>query len=195
MESFTSGTVAGTGTFRCIGCDYIVSLASADALPTCPGCGRHEFARASLFTDQQPSHQTLPTALAPARTPQLAEIRDRLDEAGQYLVYEEGAESIVYRLSLEWTRIGRSLAADIRFDDPTVSRRHALIVRQPDGVRVLDDRSLNGVYVNGERIEWRPLVDGDVLVVGRHHLHFVVIPVVSGVRPTSAVGADGATAG
>ena len=54
-------------------------------------------------------------------------------------------------LTREWTRIGRSLAADVRFDDPTVSRRHALIVRQADGVRVLDDRSLNGVFVNGER--------------------------------------------
>ena len=53
-------------------------------------------------------------------------------------------------ISREWTRIGRSLAADVRFDDATVSRRHALIVNQADGVRVLDDRSLNGVYVNGE---------------------------------------------
>ena len=56
----------------------------------------------------------------------------------------------------EWTRIGRSLAADVRFDDATVSRRHALIVAQADGVRVLDDRSLNGVYVNGRRVEWTP---------------------------------------
>ena len=76
-------------------------------------------------------------------------------------------------LTREWTRIGRSLAADIRFDDPTVSRRHALIVRQPDGVRVLDDRSLNGVFVNGERVEWSTLSDGDEIIVGRYRLHFV----------------------
>ena len=56
-------------------------------------------------------------------------------------------------LTREWTRIGRSLAADVRFDDPTVSRRHALIVRHPDGVRLLDDRSLNGVFVNGARVD------------------------------------------
>jgi pSer/pThr/pTyr-binding forkhead associated (FHA) protein len=54
-----------------------------------------------------------------------------------------------------------------------VSRRHALIVRQPDGVRVLDDRSLNGVFVNGERVEWRALVDGDEIVVGRYRLQFL----------------------
>ncbi len=91
-------------------------------------------------------------------------------------------ELVTYALQREWTRIGRSLAADIRFDDPTVSRRHALIVRQPDGLRVLDDRSLNGVFVNGERVEWSTLADGDEIVIGRHHLHFVDVPVVSGMR-------------
>ena len=79
------------------------------------------------------------------------------DEPGQYLVYRDGDRTQVVPLAREWTRIGRSLAADVRFDDPTVSRRHALIVRQADGVRVLDDRSLNGVFVNGERVEWRVL--------------------------------------
>ena len=54
-----------------------------------------------------------------------------------------------------------------------MSRRHALIVRQADGVRVLDDRSLNGVFVNGERVEWRVLSDGDEIVVGRYRLHFL----------------------
>ena len=63
----------------------------------------------------------------------------------------------------------------MRFDDPTVSRRHALIVRQPDGVRVLDDRSLNGVFVNGERIEGQALRDGDEIIVGRYRLSYIVV--------------------
>ena len=82
-------------------------------------------------------------------------------------------------LAREWTRVGRSLAADVRFDDPTVSRRHALIVRQPDGVRVLDDRSLNGVFVNGTRVEGRVLRDGDEIVVGRYRLGFLSVPAAS----------------
>ncbi|HYV16854.1 MAG TPA: FHA domain-containing protein [Conexibacter sp.] len=173
MESHTSGTLVGTGSFRCTACDYVVSLAAADRLPPCPNCAGSEFVRASLFTAQHP------LALAPSETIDehdaswLADIRLELDDAGQYLVYEEGEAPVVHRLDREWTRVGRSLAADIRFDDPTVSRRHALVVRQPDGVRVLDDRSLNGVFVNGERVEWRTLADGDELVVGRHRLHFV----------------------
>ena len=56
----------------------------------------------------------------------------------------------------------------MRFDDPTVSRRHALIVRQPDGVRLLDDRSLNGVFVNGARVDGQTLKDGDEIIVGRY---------------------------
>ena len=79
-----------------------------------------------------------------------AEARDGLTVPGKYLVFEERPPVVVVPLQREWTRIGRSLAADVRFDDATVSRRHALIVSQAEGVRVLDDRSLNGVYVNGE---------------------------------------------
>jgi pSer/pThr/pTyr-binding forkhead associated (FHA) protein len=67
------------------------------------------------------------------------------------------------------------LAADVRFDDPTVSRRHALLVRQADGVRVLDDRSLNGVFVNGERVDWRVVRDGDEILVGRYRLTFLEV--------------------
>jgi DNA-directed RNA polymerase subunit RPC12/RpoP len=181
MESHTSGTLAGTGTFRCVSCDYVVSLIAADRLPACPSCGGREFTRASLFTDQQPSLEALPEGMG-SRDEWLQSVRAAIDEAGQYLVYAEDGRPVVHELTREWTRVGRSLAADIRFDDPTVSRRHALVVRRADGVRVLDDRSLNGVFVNGERIEWRVLRDGDELVVGRHHLHFVDVPAVSGIR-------------
>ena len=70
------------------------------------------------------------------------------------------------------TRIGRSPTADICLEDPTVSRRHAILLREGDSVRVLDDRSLNGVFVNGERVTARELRDGDVLTLGRNELRF-----------------------
>jgi len=114
----------------------------------------------------------------------ISELREGMDEPGQYLAYRGSDDQVVaFTLEREWTRIGRSLAADIRFDDPTVSRRHALIVRQPDGLRVLDDRSLNGVFVNGERVEWSTLADGDEIVIGRHHLHFCDVSRVRRMRP------------
>ncbi|HKH15520.1 MAG TPA: FHA domain-containing protein, partial [Solirubrobacterales bacterium] len=69
-------------------------------------------------------------------------------------------------------RIGRSSAADLRLDDATVSRRHALVVRTPENeLRALDDRSLNGLSVNGKRVEWTPLRDGDELEIGRYRLY------------------------
>src|SRR3954470_12908177 len=49
MESLTSGTLAGTGSFRCEQCGYVVTLAAADELPACPGCHGASFVRASLF--------------------------------------------------------------------------------------------------------------------------------------------------
>ncbi len=181
VESLTSGTLAGMGSFRCQQCGYVVSLETEDALPPCPGCTSNRFVRASLFSGE--------TNIGSVRSasPVSSEPQDRLDMLdvaradmegeGQYLVFRDEAEVRVVPLTREWTRIGRSLAADVRFDDPTVSRRHALIVRQPDGVRVLDDRSLNGVFVNGRRIEWRTLVDGDEIAVGRYRLHFVDVSV------------------
>jgi hypothetical protein len=172
MESLTSGTLAGTGSFRCEECGYVVTLAAEDELPACPGCSGSSFARASLFAGGRFSRRA--TEGSPEeRKVVLAEARERIDHPGQFLAYEDAGDVKIVALEREWTRVGRSLAADVRFDDPTVSRRHALIVRQADGVRVLDDRSLNGVFVNGERVEWRVLADGDEIVVGRYRLHFL----------------------
>lgn len=185
MKAWTSGNVAGTGTFRCTDCDYAVSLDAVDELPTCPNCGGTSFVRASLFTTRPTNVVDL--AVETDDLGWLDEVRDGLTDPGQYLAYRTDDDQVVaYALHREWTRIGRSLAADIRFDDPTVSRRHALIVRQPDGLRVLDDRSLNGVFVNGERVEWSALADGDEVVIGRHRLYFLDLPVISGVRYSGA---------
>jgi pSer/pThr/pTyr-binding forkhead associated (FHA) protein len=151
----------------------VVTLAAADELPACPGCHGSSFVRASLFTGGRFHRRSGEPPSAEARAALVAEAREQVTEPGEYLAYEDGGRTRVAALSKEWTRVGRSLAADVRFDDPTVSRRHALIVRQPDGVRVLDDRSLNGVFVNGERVEWRALADGDEIVVGRYRLQYL----------------------
>jgi pSer/pThr/pTyr-binding forkhead associated (FHA) protein/predicted RNA-binding Zn-ribbon protein involved in translation (DUF1610 family) len=180
MKAWMAGNVAGTGTFRCTECEFPLSLDAADELPSCPNCGGTEFVRASPF----PTSQQTVIELAPEIEDRswLADLRGSLEDPGQYIAYQSGDDVVAYGLEREWTRIGRSLAADIRFDDPTVSRRHALVVRQPDGLRVLDDRSLNGVFVNGERVEWSTLADGDEIVIGRHHLQFIDVPAVSGMR-------------
>jgi pSer/pThr/pTyr-binding forkhead associated (FHA) protein/DNA-directed RNA polymerase subunit RPC12/RpoP len=185
METLTSGTFVGAGSFRCRTCGYVLTLTGMDTLTECPGCSGRDFVRASLFNterigqgEQSAPHDAMLSEPAPAdREAQLAAAREQIEQPGDYLCYVDGDELHTVALSREWTRIGRSLAADLRFDDPTVSRRHALIVRQPDGVRLLDDRSLNGVFVNGARVEGKVLRDGDEIIVGRYRLRFLsVVP-------------------
>jgi pSer/pThr/pTyr-binding forkhead associated (FHA) protein len=127
---------------------------------------------------------------APSEEPSwVAEARAELEGPGRYLAFEDDDRRVVVAVEREWTRIGRSLAADVRFDDATVSRRHALLVCQADGVRVLDDRSLNGVYVNGSRVEWSPLGDGDRIAVGRHTLWFLDTSAVAASAPATPLAA------
>ena len=182
MDSYTTGTLAGAGSFRCRECGFHVALRVLDHIPECPHCGKAEFARASMFDVAEPDTSDLHDD----DIGWLEAVRDGIDNFGQYLVFRDGGRVSVMPVAQEWTRIGRSIAADIRLDDPTVSRRHALMCRQGGSVRVLDDRSLNGLFLNGVRVEWHDLQDGDELVVGRYSLHFMDTTVAS---PRSAVHA------
>lgn len=131
------------------------------------------FRRHSIF--EQPTAESLPLGRPRLDEPDwLQDARDGIEERGLFIAFHEGGRSHVIQIAEGWTRIGRSAAADIRLDDASVSRRHALIVLgEQGGLRVLDDRSLNGVDVNGERVEWAALEDGDELRIGRFRL-FVV---------------------
>jgi len=102
----------------------------------------------------------------------LRDVRRELAPGGRFLVCRRDNDEVsVFPIEPGWTRIGRSVSADVRIDDPSVSRRHALLVSEPGkALRVLDDRSLNGVLINGEPVEWGTLDDGDELVIGRFRL-------------------------
>jgi len=164
-------TLAQPGSLFCVSCGWAFALASIDSLPECPNCGGRRFRRASLF---EGATFDADAVAAPESSPEwLVEARAELEQSGHYLAFDEGgADYAVIRLEPGWTRIGRSGAADVRLDDPTVSRRHALVVLTDDGdLRALDDRSLNGLFVNGERVESAPLSDSDELEIGRYRLY------------------------
>jgi FHA domain len=121
----------------------------------------------------QEHSQTTELAFAPRQEPPewLGEARESLRPGSRCLAFEDDGELRVLELEPGWTRIGRSHAADLCLDDPSVSRRHALIVSEPPRpLRILDDRSLNGLFLNGESIEWARLGDGDELAIGRYRL-------------------------
>ena len=86
---------------------------------------------------------------------------------GRYLAIEDGEVTRLVALTRRVTHLGRGFSADLRLEDQSVSRRHALIVDDEDGVRILDDRSANGTWVNGRRVFDAELHDGDIVVIGR----------------------------
>jgi pSer/pThr/pTyr-binding forkhead associated (FHA) protein len=82
-------------------------------------------------------------------------------------------EEQVFELTHRQMRIGRHDQNDLMLSGPTVSTRHATLRREPVGVVLEDEGSLNGTFVNGVRIEQQLLEDGDRIQIGPHQLVFV----------------------
>jgi pSer/pThr/pTyr-binding forkhead associated (FHA) protein len=100
---------------------------------------------------------------------------DRKDLApGRYLEVEGPDSSVLIPFDTEVVRVGRSHSADLRLDEPSVSRRHAILEGGSEP-QVLDDRSSNGTFVNGRRIQRASLRHGDEIAVGRVVLRYLEV--------------------
>jgi pSer/pThr/pTyr-binding forkhead associated (FHA) protein len=96
-----------------------------------------------------------------------------LPESSAMVVVKRGPNAgSKFVLESDVTRAGRHPDSDIFLDDITVSRRHAEIVRAEGGYVVRDVGSLNGTYLNRERIEEATLRNGDELQIGKFKLVF-----------------------
>ena len=93
---------------------------------------------------------------------------------GRYLAIPDGDEVVVLPLG-RLTRIGRRTAADIVLDDRTVSRRHALFMDRGGAPVIVDDRSLNGVFVNGRRVREARLEHGDEVQIGDRIMRYLEV--------------------
>ena len=96
------------------------------------------------------------------------------DGVGMLVVRRGPNAGSTFVLESDDTTLGRHPDSDIFLDDVTVSRRHALVHRTDRGYEVQDAGSLNGTYVNHERIERAPLTDLAELQIGRFVLTFVM---------------------
>jgi predicted nucleic acid-binding Zn-ribbon protein len=176
MEAVEAGVETGAGSFICVDCALPLSLDRSEEMPRCPACGGEHFKRASLFEHHEQPTLTHPTIGGETEAPAgwLERVRSSIPEPGKYLaIYADGRARLL-ELEGGWSRIGRSGSADVRLDDPTVSRRHAVVVHTPEGeLRVLDDRSMNGISVNGEAVDWSPIADGDEVQIGRYTVHVI----------------------
>ncbi len=133
----------------------------------CSSCG------AALGTREDPATITLQVDAITGTE----EISVDLDDVGgdAVLVVSRGRNSGT-RFSLEgaFVTAGRHPDSDIFLDDVTVSRRHVEFTRGPGGsYRVRDVGSLNGTYLNRERIEESELTSGDELQIGKFRLVFL----------------------
>ena len=86
--------------------------------------------------------------------------------SGRYLAVEDGEELVVIGIGSRPLHLGRSPAADVMLEHLSVSRRHAVVATRGEVVVVLDDRSLNGIVVNGERVGEAVLAHGDEIRLG-----------------------------
>ena len=93
---------------------------------------------------------------------------------GRYFAIPDGDEVVVLPLG-RLTRIGRRTTADIVLDDNSVSRRHALVLDRGGMPVIADDRSLNGVYVNGRRVREARLHHGDEVQIGARVMRFLEV--------------------
>ena len=98
-------------------------------------------------------------------------VADGVPAAGRYLEADDTLVPVMGTV----TRLGRSLSADIEIDEPSVSRRHALIVRQDGQTYLLDDGSRNGTWHNGIRVDRAVLRDGDTVDLGAARLRYVEV--------------------
>jgi pSer/pThr/pTyr-binding forkhead associated (FHA) protein len=98
---------------------------------------------------------------------------DALPPGSALLVVRRGPNSgSRFLLDSDTTTAGRHPSSDIFLDDVTVSRRHAEFNRSGDGFVVRDVGSLNGTYLNRERIDEAPLAGGDEVQIGKYRLIF-----------------------
>lgn len=145
---------------RCNSCGHIVEPESK----FCSACGgplADETHALPVVEDSDP--------LLSANDSVLVEVEDE----GAVLVVRRGPhEGARFPLSGDQVTVGRSQDAVIFLDDVTVSRRHAELFRDEKLWCVVDNRSLNGTYVNRSRIDRHVLSHGDEVQIGKYRFVF-----------------------
>ncbi|CAA9245722.1 MAG: FHA-domain-containing protein [uncultured Acidimicrobiales bacterium] len=125
-----------------------------------------------------PSEPTTTITLSPLDAAELEEetsvaLPELAEGAGMLVVKRGPNAGSRFVLEEDVVGAGRHPDSHIFLDDITVSRRHAEFERQGGGYVVRDVGSLNGTYLNRERIETSPLVNGDEVQIGKFKLIFL----------------------
>jgi pSer/pThr/pTyr-binding forkhead associated (FHA) protein len=149
---------------------------------TCPRCGHPNPMPANFCSScgadlgVEPDHTTATVAVpvGPDGVEEVPIERQDVPAGMGMLVVTRGPNTgSRFALDAPVTTAGRHPDSTIFLDDITVSRRHAEVRRIGEGYRVVDVGSLNGTYLNRERVEEGDLHDGDEVQIGTFKLVFL----------------------
>ncbi|MHB2023121.1 MAG: FHA domain-containing protein [Mycobacteriales bacterium] len=159
------------GTVFCTQCGQ----QNTDDAKFCARCGATLSRPGSERGPDATSMLNLESLEEPSESESIAEsIIDGLPPGSALLVVRRGPNAgSRFLLDKEVTSAGRHPESDIFLDDVTVSRRHAEFHRRGNAFVVRDVGSLNGTYLNRERIEEAPLVSGDEVQIGKFRLVYL----------------------
>jgi hypothetical protein len=142
-----------------------------DGANYCSRCGAH------LGASEPEPKESVTATYRVGETGELVpvDLDDVVTEQGAALVIRAGGGRVgeSFPLTSDRMTIGRRPDCDIFLDDVTVSRDHALLVKRNEEFHIDDLGSLNGTYVNRQRIESHRLADGDELQIGKFKLTFL----------------------
>ncbi|GGJ19882.1 MULTISPECIES: FHA domain-containing protein [Paenarthrobacter] len=155
--------------------------------------GEQNQANVGNGAEEQPTSETTsisitPTwdepSIAPKLAPEERASVDALPPNSALLIAHSGPNAGArFLLDADTTTAGRHPDADIFLDDVTVSRKHVQFIRTASGFELVDMGSLNGTYVNHDRVDRVQLKSGNEVQIGKFRLTYYISPV----RPAGQV--------